>query len=151
MVALATVAHLAIICSKDDLIEIMKAYLQPADAHGDPTLGHLQDRSRLLLTRVLQVVPVHRDDLVTLYQPAVKVGSSTLDHLGDEHSRTGLLANDGEAEAAVALLHQLDVHLLVDLVVLPVDDQAHSVRRLPQRVQGKAVSDTPQVLPHDLQ
>ena len=151
MVALATVAHLAIICSKDDLIEIMKAYLQPADAHGDPTLGHLQDRSCLLLTRVLQVVPVHRDDLVTLYQPAVKVGSSTLDHLGDEHSRTGLLANDREAEAAVALLHQLDVHLLVDLVVLPVDDQAHSVRRLPQRVQGKAVSDTPQVLPHDLQ
>merc|ERR1719403_726663 len=106
------------------------------------------------MAEAFQTDRVDGEDLISPLEPSLFSSSSLLKHGLHEDWHVPVWrtkpSHDRETEAAVALLHQLDVHLLVDLVVLPVDDQAHSVRRLPQRVQGKAVSDTPQVLPHDL-
>ena len=61
-------------------------------------------------------------NLVALHEPAVNVGSTAFDDLRDEDAGPGLLANDGEAEAAVLLLVQLDFQRLVYFVVLAVND-----------------------------
>ena len=87
------------------------------------SLSHLEHGRGLLLAAVGQIVPVHGDDLVALDEAAVGVGGAALHHFRDEHARPGLLADDGEAEAAVRLLDQLHVHLLLDFFVLPVYDQ----------------------------
>ncbi len=43
-------------------------------------------------------------NLIALHQPPVDIGSSALDDFRNEDSGPGLLADDGETEAAVFLL-----------------------------------------------
>merc|ERR550532_2354180 len=91
----------------------MVANLQPTNTHGNPALGHLQNGCCLLLARVLQVVSIHRDDLIALHQPAIKVSCSTLHHLGYEHSWTRFLAHDRKPKPHwlpffVLVLHNLN-------------------------------------------
>ena len=127
------------------------AHLQPPHHHADLPLGVLEDGGGLLLAGTAEVVAVDGDDLISLHQPPVKVGGPALHHLGDEDARAGLLTDDGESEPSVSLLYQLHVHLLVDLVILPVYDEPHPVGCLSEGVQGEAVGHVPQVLLHHLQ
>ena len=61
-------------------------------------------------------------NLIPLDEPAIDVSSAAFDDLRDEDTWPGLLADDGEAEAAVLLLVELDLQGLVDFVVLAVND-----------------------------
>ena len=115
------------------------------------SLSHLEHGRGLLLAAVGQIVPVHGDDLVALDEAAVGVGGAALHHFRDEHARPGLLADDGEAEALVLLLVELHLDGLVDLVVLAVNNEAHAVRSLAERVEGERVCHCPEVFVHHFQ
>ena len=85
------------------------------------SLGHLEHGRGLLLAAVGQVVPVDRDDLVDLHEAPVRVGGASLDHLGDEDARPGLLADDGEAETLLLLLvelHLIKIKIIINYLII---------------------------------